>query len=176
VLIYLDDILIASLNEECYLQYLRTILQRLRQHGLLLNLSKCVFGQSTVHFLGHRVSEQGAKPGGHPGFPAASVGTTRIYRVFAASSTFIGESSQLQLGSSLPSPLLYAGAARRSWSGPADAGCQGSHVLGHMADPPGSRCPHQTGVQCFRCPCGRSPTAAHPKGLAASVVLQEKTG
>jgi hypothetical protein len=41
---------------------MRTILQRLRQHGLLLNLSKCVFGQSAVDFLGHRAPEQGAEP------------------------------------------------------------------------------------------------------------------
>jgi hypothetical protein len=38
VFIYLDDILIASPDEESHLQL------RLRQHGLLLNLSKCFFG------------------------------------------------------------------------------------------------------------------------------------
>jgi hypothetical protein len=62
VFIYLDDIHIASPDEDSHPQHMRTILQRLRQHGLLLNLSKCVFGQSVVDFLGHRVSEQGSEP------------------------------------------------------------------------------------------------------------------
>jgi hypothetical protein len=48
VFIYLDDILIASPEEEAYPQHLHTILQRLRQHGLLLNWSNCVFGQLTT--------------------------------------------------------------------------------------------------------------------------------
>jgi hypothetical protein len=62
VFIYLDDILIASPDEDFHLRHMRTILQRLRQHGLLLNLSKCIFGQSAVDFLDPRVSKQGSEP------------------------------------------------------------------------------------------------------------------
>jgi hypothetical protein len=58
VFIYLDNILITSPDEDSHLQHLRTILRRLRQ----LNLSKCIFSQSAVNFLVHRVSEQGAEP------------------------------------------------------------------------------------------------------------------
>ncbi len=37
------------------------IFQRLKEPGLLLNLSKCIFGQSAVDFLEHRVSEAGTE-------------------------------------------------------------------------------------------------------------------
>jgi hypothetical protein len=84
VFIYLDNILIASPDEESHLQHLCTILQKLRQHGLLVNLSKSICGQSTVNFWGDRVSEQGAEP--LTKYLEAiqafrSLGTTRIYRV-----------------------------------------------------------------------------------------------
>jgi hypothetical protein len=62
VFIYLDDILLASLDKASSLKHLQIVLQRLHQYGLLLNLSKCVFVQSTVDFLGHRVSESRAEP------------------------------------------------------------------------------------------------------------------
>jgi hypothetical protein len=47
----------------------------MRQCGLLLNLSKCSFGQPEVEFLGHRISEGGASHqaiGGHSGLPKAA--------------------------------------------------------------------------------------------------------
>jgi hypothetical protein len=62
IFIYLDDILIASPDEVSHHQHLQVVFGRLRDHGLILNLSKCVFGQSAVDFLGHRVSEAGAEP------------------------------------------------------------------------------------------------------------------
>jgi hypothetical protein len=62
VFIYLDDILIASPDEVSHQRHLQVVFGQLRDHGLILNLSKCVFGQSAVDFLGHRVSEAGAEP------------------------------------------------------------------------------------------------------------------
>ena len=62
VFIYLDDILIASLDEATHLQHVRAVLSRLQEFGLVLNLSKCQFGLKDVEFLGHKISAAGAEP------------------------------------------------------------------------------------------------------------------
>jgi hypothetical protein len=62
VFIYLDDVLVASPDEDSHVEHLRTVFQRLRDFGLLLNISKCAFGQARVEFLGHLVTEKGAEP------------------------------------------------------------------------------------------------------------------
>ncbi|GBG90008.1 hypothetical protein CBR_g50101, partial [Chara braunii] len=59
VLVYIDDILIYSRTLEEHMTHLRTVLQRLRDHGFYAKLSKCAFAQSKVDFLGHQVSEHG---------------------------------------------------------------------------------------------------------------------
>lgn len=75
VFIYLDNVLVASLDEATHISHVREVFQRMRQCGLLLNLSKCSFGQPEVEFLGHRISEGGASHqaiGGHSGLPKAA--------------------------------------------------------------------------------------------------------
>jgi hypothetical protein len=62
VFIYMDDILVASVDEQSHLSQLRQLLERLREFGLVLNLEKCQFGRAEVDFLGHRISAQGAEP------------------------------------------------------------------------------------------------------------------
>ncbi len=62
VFIYLDDILVASPDPELHKTHLRTILQRLREFGLVLNLEKCELGQQAVNFLSHRISADGVVP------------------------------------------------------------------------------------------------------------------
>jgi len=59
---YLDDIVIASQSEEQHLVHLQIVLERLREHGLVLNAEKCEFGRSSIEFLGHLVSAKGAVP------------------------------------------------------------------------------------------------------------------
>src|SRR5690606_4251770 len=59
---YIDDILVASKNEDEHFRHLRTVFERLQKYGLVVNSSKCVFGSSTVDFLGHRVSSNGIAP------------------------------------------------------------------------------------------------------------------
>ena len=59
LLVYLDDILVFGRTADEHLTRLETVLERLSQAGLKLKPSKCHFGQSSVHFLGHIVSEQG---------------------------------------------------------------------------------------------------------------------
>jgi hypothetical protein len=43
VVVFIDDILVYSKNEEEHEQHLRIILQRLRDHQLYPKFSKCVF-------------------------------------------------------------------------------------------------------------------------------------
>ncbi|CAH8667211.1 unnamed protein product [Dicrocoelium dendriticum] len=53
---YLDVILVASSSEQEHLEHLRTLFQRLTQHGVTVNPTKCVLGKSTEEFLGYLVS------------------------------------------------------------------------------------------------------------------------
>ena len=59
VVIYLDDILIFSKDEDEHERHLKLVLDRLRQHQLFAKLSKCLFFQPEVEFLGHMVSKDG---------------------------------------------------------------------------------------------------------------------
>ena len=59
---YLDDVLVASPDLQSHLHRLRLLLERSRQHGLVINPSKCQFGLQQVQFLGHNVSASGIKP------------------------------------------------------------------------------------------------------------------
>nr|XP_037871837.1 uncharacterized protein LOC101736984 [Bombyx mori]XP_037871838.1 uncharacterized protein LOC101736984 [Bombyx mori] len=59
---YLDDFLIFSRDSIQHEQHLRQVFTRLRDYGMGINLSKCVFGAPEVTFLGYRISESGTKP------------------------------------------------------------------------------------------------------------------
>ena len=59
---YIDDLLIASTSPEEHLQHVRSVLQRLSTHGILVNPQKCVFGVPSLDFLGHRVDSKGIHP------------------------------------------------------------------------------------------------------------------
>lgn len=59
---YIDDILIASTSEREHLQHLEAVYERLRKYGVIINQTKCVFGQTEVKFLGYRVSAEGTQP------------------------------------------------------------------------------------------------------------------
>jgi hypothetical protein len=43
VVVFIDDILIYSQSEEEHVDHLKMVLQRLREHQLYANLSKCEF-------------------------------------------------------------------------------------------------------------------------------------
>jgi hypothetical protein len=53
VIIFIDDILIYSKNEEEYEQHLRIALQRLQDHQLYVKFSKCAFWLKEAPFLRH---------------------------------------------------------------------------------------------------------------------------
>ena len=59
---YIDDLFIASETEEQHEEHLRTVFQRLREHGLSINVAKCVMGVNEVHYLGYTINEHGIKP------------------------------------------------------------------------------------------------------------------
>lgn len=59
---YIDDILVASSNEEEHQRHLQLLFARLHEYGVRINPAKCIFGAPQVHFLGYLVSEKGTKP------------------------------------------------------------------------------------------------------------------
>jgi hypothetical protein len=59
VIVFLDDILIYSKSEEEHEKHLRMVLQVLREHKLYAKLSKCIFYQKKIHYLGHIISTEG---------------------------------------------------------------------------------------------------------------------
>ena len=59
VLVFMDDILIYSKNEEKHKQHLKQVFEILREHKLYAKLSKCVFFTSCVEFLGHVNFDEG---------------------------------------------------------------------------------------------------------------------
>ncbi|MBM6549403.1 reverse transcriptase family protein, partial [Streptococcus dysgalactiae] len=62
VFAYIDDILIASRDLSEHLKHLRMVFQRLSQYGLVISPNKCVFGATSLEFLGHCISAEGIKP------------------------------------------------------------------------------------------------------------------
>ncbi len=61
VLIYVDDIVIATETIEEHTTALRNVLQRLRQAGLKLNEGKCSFFASEIKFMGHIWDAEGVR-------------------------------------------------------------------------------------------------------------------
>ena len=62
VFVYLDDILVGSRTDKEHWSHLAALFDRLKAHGLVLNLAKCVFAQPGLKFLGHRVGVNGISP------------------------------------------------------------------------------------------------------------------
>ena len=58
-LVYIDDVIIVGKSFQEHLRNLQEVLQRLREAGLKLKPSKCIFFQSSVKYLGHVVSREG---------------------------------------------------------------------------------------------------------------------
>ena len=55
VLVYLDDILVFSRDEEEHERHLAWVFGKLREHQLFVKKKKCEFGKPYVRYLGHVV-------------------------------------------------------------------------------------------------------------------------
>lgn len=60
--VYIDDLLIASSSREEHLHHLQLVLERLSDHGILINAAKSIFGVPALDFLGHHVDNTGIRP------------------------------------------------------------------------------------------------------------------
>ena len=61
-LAYLDDIIVTGKSFEEHLDNMELVFDRLRQHGLKLDIDKCKLFATEVEFLGHIVSRNGIRP------------------------------------------------------------------------------------------------------------------
>ena len=59
---YIDDLLIASSSETEHLAHLEALFNRLSKYGIVINPSKCIFGTTSIEFLGHQISSHGISP------------------------------------------------------------------------------------------------------------------
>ena len=57
--VYVDDMLVKSLDKERHLDDIQETFDTLRQYNMKLNSSKCAFGVSSSKFLGFMVSHRG---------------------------------------------------------------------------------------------------------------------
>jgi hypothetical protein len=61
--IYIDDVVIKSLNNDSHLEDVKRTLECTRKHGLKMNPNKCAFGVSAGEFLGFLVHDGGIEVG-----------------------------------------------------------------------------------------------------------------
>ena len=59
---YIDDFLIASVDEKQHLEHLDILFKRLVEYGVVINPTKCTFGVEEIIFLGYSVNAEGIKP------------------------------------------------------------------------------------------------------------------
>lgn len=59
VIVFLDDILVYSASWAEHLEHLQLVLAKLREHRFFAKLSKCSFGQTSIQYLGHIISDKG---------------------------------------------------------------------------------------------------------------------
>ena len=53
IFVYLDDILVASMDDAQHEANLHALFECLVEHGLVIKKSKCVFGADSIDILGH---------------------------------------------------------------------------------------------------------------------------
>uniref|UniRef100_A0A2S2NFW4 RNA-directed DNA polymerase n=1 Tax=Schizaphis graminum TaxID=13262 RepID=A0A2S2NFW4_SCHGA len=59
VQVYLDDIVVFSMNTDDHRHHLDNILERLKRYGLTCNTGKCRIGSTEISFLGHLINSEG---------------------------------------------------------------------------------------------------------------------
>lgn len=61
VIVFVDDILVYSLDHNTHQDHLREVLKNLRRHQLYAKYSKCEFWLKKVSFLGHVITKEGVE-------------------------------------------------------------------------------------------------------------------
>ena len=61
IMVYLDDVIIYSKTFEEHLQYIKEVMERIRNAHLRLKAEKCKFAAKELQFLGHVVGKDGVK-------------------------------------------------------------------------------------------------------------------
>jgi len=59
ILVFFDDILIYSASWADHLRHLQVVFAVLQQHRLFVKRSKCAFGECSIAYLGHVISDAG---------------------------------------------------------------------------------------------------------------------
>ena len=62
VLCHIDDVLIYGSTTQKHNTRLRAALSRLQTEGVTLNADKCLFSQTSIHFLGHIIDKNRVHP------------------------------------------------------------------------------------------------------------------
>ena len=62
VLVFLDDVLILSTNQQDHAEHLRKVLKKLREHQLFAEASKCEILKTSVEFFGQQICRGGMTP------------------------------------------------------------------------------------------------------------------
>ena len=62
VIVYLDDILILSNNEEEHIEHIETVFNKLEEYNLKIRLGKCLFFQKELKYLGFILNAEGVRP------------------------------------------------------------------------------------------------------------------
>lgn len=61
VLVFFDDILVFSKNQQEHATHLKSVLEKLRHHKLYANRKKCEFGCSSIEYLRHVITTSGVE-------------------------------------------------------------------------------------------------------------------
>ena len=62
VVCLIDDVLVYGKTEQEHDQHLKATLRRISEAGLTLSKEKCIFGATSISFLGQTVNSEGIQP------------------------------------------------------------------------------------------------------------------
>lgn len=62
IMIYMDDIIIATKDFESHIEIFTEVMERLAECGLMLNFEKCRFAYESIEFLGYAGNKDGLRP------------------------------------------------------------------------------------------------------------------
>ena len=171
---YINDLLIASSSHEQHLQHLQLVLERLSDHGLLINVGKSVFGVPSLDFLGHRMDSNGIRPLVEVIRNFQQPTTQRQFREFLGLINFYR-----RFIPNCATPSLTSQSQQTSFSLPrVDRHCRYSFFRDqrcpckcHTSRASYSWSTHMCHDRRLRCGGGRCASAIHPWSMASHLIL-----